>query len=221
MKKPYKFDPHTHTAESSGCSNISAAKLVEGYHAAGFGGIAIADHLADYSMYMHNNWDTCVDQLLRGYKAAKARGDELGLDVILGVEIRFDSSFCDYLLYGLDEDFLRKNPYLYRLGLRELFKRHRNELLIIQAHPYRGNGSPEIEFLHGVEVFNGNPRHKNRNNKTRKLCEAHPSLYQISASDTHEPGDIGAGWMEFNRPARDSFQFREMVMRGEYVLGWV
>ncbi|MCL2405339.1 MAG: PHP domain-containing protein [Defluviitaleaceae bacterium] len=217
MTNVYKFDPHTHTAESSGCSNLTANQLVESYHAAGFGGIAITDHLADYNMHMHSNWDTCIDYLIRGYNAAKARGDELGLDVILGVEIRFDETFCDYLLYGVSEDFLRKNPYLYRLGLRELYKRHGGELLIIQAHPYRGTGSPDIGFMHGVEVYNGNPRHKNRNNKTRSLCEKHPKLYQTSASDTHETEDIGTGWMEFTRPVVDSFQFKEMVERGEYV----
>jgi len=217
--KTYKFDPHTHTAESSGCSVICAAELVEGYLAAGFGGIAITDHLADYNMYHYNDWDTCIDRLLLGYKAAKAHGDALGLDVILGVEVRPDASFCDYLLYGIDEDFLRKNPYLYRLSIRELYKRHKNDALIIQAHPYRGTGLPEVHCLHGVEVFNGNPRHKNRNNKTRALCEKHPKLCQTSASDTHQSGDIGTGWMEFDQPVTDSGQFRELVMRGEYGLG--
>ena len=113
---------------------------------------------------------------------------------------------------------MRKNQYLYKLGLRELFRRHSGELLIIQAHPYRSNGTPEIEFLHGVEVFNGNPRHKNRNNKTRKLCDKHPGLCQLSASDTHETEDVGIGWMEFDRPIVDSFCFKELVKRGAYVL---
>ncbi|MCL2378261.1 MAG: PHP domain-containing protein [Defluviitaleaceae bacterium] len=219
MTKAYKFDPHTHTAESSLCSAISAVELVEGYHAAGFGGIAITDHIHEYYLSGFNDWDSCIDYLLRGYKLAKARGDELGMDVILGVEIRFTTGgYSDYLLYGLDEDFLRKNPNMHRLSPQKFFKRHRDNLLIIQAHPFRGVGMPDISCVHGVEVYNGNPRHKNRNNKTRKLCDNHPKLYTISASDTHEFGDIGSGWMEFDRPVTDSYQFRKLVMGREYAL---
>jgi len=219
MIKPYKFDPHTHTAESSGCSAIYAEELVEGYHAAGFGGIAITDHLSDYFASDYDDWGTCIDYFMHGYNTAKARGDELGLDVILGVEARFDASYCDYLLFGLDEDFLRQNPYFYKRGLRKLYRSFGKEILIIQAHPYRGSGSPDVNFIHGIEVYNGNPRHKNRNNKARALSAAHPKLYTISASDTHEAGDIGSGWMELDRPVSDSWQFRELVMRGEYTLG--
>ena len=219
MKKKYKFDPHTHTSESSGCSVLRARELVESYHKAGFGGIAITDHLADYSVSGYGDWDASVDYFLQGYKAAKAHGDKIGIDVILGAEVRFDTSYNDYLLYGIDEDFLRKNPYIYRLGLREVFKRHGSKLLIIQAHPYRSKGSPDIGFLHGVEAYNGNPWHDNRNKRAQKLCDAHPGLYAISASDAHEPDGIGTGWMEFDRPVVDSFQFREMVMSRKYVLG--
>jgi len=198
---------------------MPAAQMVETYHAAGFGGIAITDHINEYYMSGYNEWDAFVDYLMRGYKIAKARGDELGFDVILGVEIRFTTSSCDFLLYGLDEDFLRKNPYPHRLGPKKFFKRYGGELLIIQAHPYRWDDKPNMGNIHGVEVYNGNPRHPNNNDKTRKLSVAHPELYTTSASDTHEPGDVGAGWMEFDQPITDSRQFRELVMRREYALG--
>ena len=212
----YKFDPHTHSSEVSRCSILTATDLVYGYHAAGFGGIAVTDHLYDGLVSDFDNWDDCVDHILQGYKNAKACGDELGLDIILGLEIRFNTNCGDYLAYGLDEDFLRANPYLHRLGPRKFFKRYRDELLIIQAHPYRWNDVPNLRCIHGVEVYNGNPRHANRNNRTQKFCVSHPELYQISASDAHEPEDIGVGWMEFDRPVADSFRFREMIMRGEH-----
>ena len=44
--------------------------------------------------------------------SSKARGDELGLDVILGAELRFPENDNDYLVYGIDEAWLRANPYL-------------------------------------------------------------------------------------------------------------
>ena len=219
MTKTYKFDPHTHTAETSRCSNLTADQLVKSYHAAGFGGIAITDHLHGGFTSRHSDWDACVDSFLHGYKTSKACGDKLGLDIILGAEIRFDTGYGDYLLYGLDEDFLRQNPDLHKLGIQKFIKRHGGQLLIIQAHPYRDNGKPSISSIHGVEAYNGNPRHTNRNRKARKLCASHPELYPTSASDAHELEDIGMGWMEFDQPVTDSMRFRELVMRREYVLG--
>jgi len=218
MRKIYKFDPHTHTAETSGCSIISAVQMVEMYHAAGFGGIAITDHLYEGLASRFNDWETCIDYFLQGYKAAKKHGDRLGLDVILGVEMRFYTNCGDYLVYGIDEDFLRKNPNPHKLGPKKFFKRYGDELMIIQAHPYRWNDIPNMGSIHGVEVYNGNPRHPNQNHKTRKLCAAHPELYTTSASDTHEPGDVGGGWMEFDLPITDAKMFRERVMRRKYVL---
>jgi len=218
MTKPYKFDPHTHTSETSRCSRITAAQLVKGYHAVGFGGIAITDHLNKWYTSSFDDWDTYLDYFLRGYKAAKAHGDKIGLDVILGAEARFDSVNGEFLLYGLDEDFLRRNPNFHMLNLQKFYSRYGGEILIIQAHPYRGEDKPCMGCIHGAEAYNGNPRHMSHNKKARKLCAKHPELYPTSASDTHELGDIGAGWMEFDQPVADSRRFRELVMRREYVL---
>jgi len=219
MTKAYKFDPHTHTAESSLCSLLSANEMVDMYHAAGFGGIAVTDHIHEYFVSKCGDWDACVDRLLSGYKNAKSRGDELGLDVILGVEIRFNNVYGDFLVYGMDEKFLRQNPYIHRLNPQEFFKCHGDELLIIQAHPYRGEDSPKLDCVHGLEVYNDNPRHVNNNDKTVALCASRPELYTTSASDTHQAGDVGTGWMEFNQPVVDAWQFRDLVRGREYLLG--
>jgi len=217
----FKFEPHTHTAESSACSILPARELVEGYHAAGFNGIAITDHLYKYLVTSHKNqWGLCIDYLLRGYKEAKKWGDELGIAVILGMEIRFTDCPNDYLVYGFDENFLRETPNLCSLGLKKFFRRFRKELLIIHAHPYRyGNEAVYTEYIHGIEVYNGNPRHSNYNKKARALYAAQPKLCPINASDVHEPEDIGGGWIEFYKPVGDSFQFRDAVLGREYKRG--
>jgi histidinol phosphatase-like PHP family hydrolase len=87
--KPYLYDPHVHTKESSKCGWIPAATIVETYHDRKYAGIAITDHM--HETYVTNldckdDWDACVDEFLTGYQLAKKRGDELGMDIILGME---------------------------------------------------------------------------------------------------------------------------------------
>ena len=218
MKK-YKFETHAHTAESSDCSSISSKELVKRYKKAGFDGIAITDHLYDGAIGLAgSSWDACIDKILRGYKNAKRLGDKLGLLVVLGVELTFtDYDTRDFLIYGIDEDFLRKNPLLPMLDPPEFYKRYRDELLIIQAHPYRGGN--ELVFptcVHGVEVYNGHHWHDNRNEKARALWESNPELLPLSGSDTHQTGGVGAGWISFDEPVTDSMQFRDLVKKREY-----
>jgi len=219
---PYKFEPHAHTAEVSGCANISAKNLVEAYHSAGFDSIAITDHMHGYLLHrFKHNWDKVVDFFLKGYKNAKKHGDKLGLGVLLGMELSFASApGMDYLVYGIDEKFLRKNPDLPLLNLKEFSRRYKDELLIIQAHPFRyGNEIVYHQHLHGIEIYNSNPRHESCNKKAQDLCKNRPKLCPISASDTHEPGDIARGWIELKRPVSDGSQMRELILGREYELG--
>jgi len=219
IQRPFKIDPHIHTAEVSHCGHLSAADVVGRYHALGYDGIVITDHLhEDYisSLDCKDDWNACVKHFLQGYESAKVAGEQLGLQVILGAEIRFLINDSDYLLYGIDEDFLYNAPYLYRLGHKEFYKRFGNEILIIQAHPFRNGNEILAEYLHGVEVFNGNPRHDNRNEKATKLCYDHPNMYPFYGSDTHRNGDEGRASMLFNEVVANSREFRDAVLRRNY-----
>jgi len=220
-KPPYKFEPHVHTAESSGCSAMPAKQLVRSYHAAGFDGVAITDHIHDYMLScFKGKWDLCIDYFLKGYKKAKKHGRKLGINIILGAELRFDRHSSDYLVYGMDEDFLRAHPFINRLTPREFFKRHGNDLLIIQAHPFRnGDMLSDPSCIHGLEVFNGNPNHSNRNGMAKAFYKAHPKLLPFSASDAHDVENVGMGWLELEQSVADSHQFQDLVRRQEYSLG--
>ena len=102
--KEYLYDPHTHTAETSKCGHLPAAEVVDRYAGHGFSGLVVTDHLhPEYLSRIDtdHNWDHVIDHYLAGYRASKARGDELGLDVILGAELRFPENDNDYLVYGI------------------------------------------------------------------------------------------------------------------------
>ena len=224
MDKLFKIDPHTHTDETSKCGHLSGTTLAELYHALGYDAIVVTDHLHEEyisSLYCKDDWDACVAQFLQGYKKAAKRGAKLGLNVIFGVEIRFNEpNGSDYLLYGIDEDFLRKNPYFYRLTPWEFFKCFGDEILIIQAHPFRNGGNTVfIECIHGIELINTNRRHINHTDKGQDLCGSNPEFYKLSGSDAHREEDVGGAWMLFDENISDSYEFAAALKRGGYSLG--
>ena len=218
-KTHFKVDPHIHTAEVSLCGHLSATDVVQRYHKLGYDGIVITDHLhEDYisSLACKDNWAACVKYFLKGYENAKSEGEKLGVKVILGAEIRFLVNNSDYLLYGIDEAFLYNTPYLYRLDHREFFTRFSDEILVIQAHPFRNDNEILTKYIHGVEVFNSNPRHNNNNQKAMELCSRNPNMYPFYGSDTHRHGDEGQAYMLFNEAVADSHELRNAVLKRDY-----
>ena len=220
MKKKFKLEPHMHTAEISSCGRIPAAELATRCHLLGYDSIVITDHLnQEYvSRFSHeDDWDTIMDHFLSGYKTAKKHGSEIGLNVLLGAEIQFMVNDNEYLLYGLDEEFLRSNPFLHLLDPWEFFNKYEKEILIIQAHPFRGGN--EIVFhecIHGVEVFNSNPRHNNYDHKALQLCNSNPHLFRLYGADIHCDEDFGRSWMLFDEPISDFQTFISSVKQNTY-----
>jgi len=219
IKKSFKIDPHIHTAEVSLCGHLSAADVVGRYHALGYDGIVITDHLHEEyisSLDCKDDWSACVKHFLHGYEKAKIVSEQFDLQVMLGAEIRFLINDSDYLLYGIDEDFLYRSPYLYRLDPKEFYTRFGEDILIIQAHPFRNGNEIFTEYIHGVEVFNGNPRHDNRNETALELCKKHVNMYPFYGSDTHQNGDEGRAHMLFYEETANSHEFRNAVLKRNY-----
>ena len=84
-----------------------------------------------------------VDGGLLNRGAALAEG--MGLDVILGAELRFPENDNDYLVYGIDEQWLRSNPYVCCMSAQEFFDKFHDQVLIIHAHPFRKGSAPVQE----------------------------------------------------------------------------
>lgn len=221
----YLYDPHTHTKEVSRCGWIPAQEVVNLYHSRGYAGIAVTDHLHEgyiSTLPCRDDWQACVSAYMAGYHLSRQKAQEYGMDSIFGAEIRFPENDRDYLIYGIDEDFLRRNPYLHRLGHRAFYEKFKNEVLMIQAHPYRDfdrlGEDVASDWLHGVETLNSNPRHDSQNSLAEALCREKPHLYAVCGSDTHRPGDEAQAAMVFHHRVRDSFEYKAAVQSGEYSL---
>ena len=215
----YRYELHLHTSETSKCGRVPAADQVRTYRALGYQGVCVTDHLHNAQIAyfdVGNDWDTIVDRYLAGYRAAKAEGDAVGLDVIFGVELRFPENDSDYLIYGIDEQWLYDHPWICRMDHRSFYDRFKDEVLIIHAHPYRYCDEVFYDCVHGVEIVNCNPRHDSRNDLALKLVGEHPHLYRTVGSDAHQIGDEGRAAILVEERIRDSYELKDAIVSGRF-----
>lgn len=217
----YKYDTHVHTSETSPCGKVNAEDVVRLYKQAGYKGIVITDHFYDgfFNNSLQTDWKNKVEDYLSGYRKALKEGERQGLKVFLGIELRFEIIRNDYLVFGVDEEFLIGYPELYKSNLEEFRGiADRKGLLIYQAHPYRAGYSPvEPHLLDGVEVYNGNPRHDSRNDMAEDFARLNRLRY-ISGSDFHQVSDLARGGIitrekintiaDFIKTLKDSTKFQ-------------
>ncbi|MGE5613317.1 MAG: PHP domain-containing protein [Bacillota bacterium] len=192
----YKYETHLHTKESSWCARVPAVEAVRMYHHYGYTGIIVTDHYfrGFFETMPFGNWERKIDCFLSGYRKALNEGGKIGLDVCLGMEIRFDENDNDYLVYGIDEAFLKENRKLYRLTLEE-FKGFvaGKGIAVVQAHPFRPGMIPaQPSLLDAVEAFNGNPRQESQNHLAFEYAVQN-GLKMLSGTDFHRVEDAFRG----------------------------
>ena len=119
----------------------------------------------------------------------------------------------DFLVYGLDEDFLYNNPELYKLTPEEFTElRKGTGIVMFQAHPFRKKMEVEKnEYLDGIEVINGNPRHDSDNNTAYRHALKN-NLRMLSGSDFHQYTDIARGGLVLTEKITTSKDFADYIM---------
>ena len=222
MKNQYIYDTHIHTIETSPCGKIPAAETVDYYSAHGYTGLVITDHLHPEFLARadeDHDWDHVVDLYTAGYRAAKKRGDEIGFDVIFGSEMRFTDNDNDYLVYDIDENWLRAHPYVICQSAREFFEKYHNEVLVMHAHPYRdGNQTVFEDAVHGIEMINTNPRHNNWTDRAVPLCRRHPEYFIQAGSDMHRVSDRCLAGIITDHRIKNSHEYAELIRSRSYDL---
>ena len=203
MNTQFLYDTHIHTIEVSPCGKIHAAETVDAYAAQGYAGLVITDHFHNQFLEIadtEHNWDLVIDRYMAGYRAAKKRGDEIGFNVI-------------------DEAWLRAHPYVICQSARDFFKRYRDEVLVMHAHPFRdGNMTVFEDSVHGIELINTNPRHNNWPERALELCKRHPEYYRQAGSDMHRTEDRCRAGIITNAPIRDSYEYADLIRSGNFEL---
>lgn len=215
---------HAHTNLSSKCARISPKDIIDGYKKAGYGAIVITDHFCPTYQDLEEikSWQDLCDMQKAGYLEAKRLGDEAGICVLYGCELRFlDTGDNDYLVYGMDNDFLVNHPDIFEWGIRKFMEVAKEKgFAVFQAHPFR-NGmkivSPDI--ITGIEVFNANRAMQNfERNKIAEVWADTFGLKKISGSDCHYKGDLCRGGINFQNDINSMEELLSELDNGNYAL---
>ena len=225
----YLIELHCHTSETSSCSTVPGKELVNIYKAKNYNAIVITDHyyngyfnaFSDISDISDISWNEKVDNYLSGYRNAKKRGDEVGVNVILGMEIRFTDNSNDYLVFGLTEQILYDYPMLYEYKIEKFseFSKEHN-LIFTQAHPFR-NGMIIInhDYLDGIEIYNGHIWHNSRNELAELIYKEQSQkrpFIAIVGSDCHNVSHEGRAGIISDILPSDSVELAAILRSGEY-----
>lgn len=216
----YKIETHMHTKEVSPCGHVYAQEVVKIYAEAGYSTIIITDHYReDVIEHAVGTIEERVTHFLSGYKKAKQVGEILGLNVLMSVELTFAGQTEDFLLYGITEELLYKNPYLYTWTLRQIYDfANQHGVLVVQAHPFRSylKVAP-AKFLHGVEVLNANPHHESQNEKALKFAQDN-KLMKTAGSDSHELYGMALSGMVSDTPIVNMDEFIDGLKNNRFAI---
>lgn len=135
----YLYETHLHTCQASACAQSRGADYIRPYREMGYSGIIITDHFYNGNTCIPRDlaWKEWVNQFCRGYEDAWNEGQRQGFDVFFGWEETFD--YCDdYLIYGLDKDWLLEHPEVKCWTRGEQYRAVKDAGgCVVQAHPFR------------------------------------------------------------------------------------
>ena len=158
----YLYETHLHTNGVSKCAVSLGADYIPGYIDKGYTGMIVTDHFfnANCALSRKLPWSEWVNRFYQGYEEARDEGERHGFDVFFGWEETFDG--CDdYLIYGLDKEWLLNHPEVRTWTRGEQYRAVRKAGgCVVQAHPFRQRAYiPRIVLsagcVDGIEVVNG------------------------------------------------------------------
>ena len=191
----FLYETHLHTCQSSSCAVSRGREYIRQYLDMGYTGVIITDHFFNGNCRAKRNlpWNKWVNEFCRGYEEAKEEGDRRGLDVFFG----WEETLCgeDYLVYGLDKEWLLKHNEVCSWTPKEQFENVSRLYggCVVLAHPFRYSYAkkqfkPGEENIDAVEAANsGNDPQSDvlAWQYAKKL-----SLPITAGSDIHYSGDL-------------------------------
>ena len=220
MKK-YKTELHCHTRDASACSNMSAEATVERYLEYGYSTIVLTNHFGAFATMMdQSQWLAHCEKTFRAYdNMVAASGGRL--NILLGMEARFEQNGNDYLVYGgFDRGFLEDyGGGLLKLGIRDFSVLiHKRGGFISQAHPFRyGSVTTQPGYLDGIEVFNGHFKHDSHNDIANAWAD-HFGMIKTSGTDHHDDDHYPDGGIATDEPITTIDQLITTLRAGNYDL---
>lgn len=225
-KEIFLYETHLHTKQGSACAKNTGREMAIAHKEAGYTGIIVTDHFFYGNTAVDRDlpWQDWVHEYCSGYRDAKAISKELDLDVFFGWESGYNGP--EFLVYGLDEDWLMNHPEIKDATVKEQHKLvHEAGGIVFQAHPYREEWYiPEVllfpDDVDGIEVFNAS----NKWTDGKDLFNERAAKYALEhdfpvtcGSDIHSNVPMMSG-TAFNRRLTSIQDFIELVMKRECTL---
>ena len=213
----YRIELHAHTSPCSGCSEIPPKEMIRLMAEQHYDAVVITNHFFDGGYYMKS--DDPVGTYLEDFTAAKEEGEKKGIRVLLGAEFRFTENINDYLVYGVDEAFLRETVTKFDMGIEAFYKNyHCESLLILQAHPFRDGMTPvPPEYLDGVETMNLHPGHNSRVTVAARYAKEKNFPVVTIGTDLHHWGHEGGTALRTKVLPENEGQLVEILRSRDYL----
>lgn len=217
----YLYETHLHTSPVSQCAVKGVRETLEYYKSAGYAGVFMTDHFIDGNLNLEARqlpYEERIKYYFSAYEQGKLIGNEIGLDVFLGIEMSYGGT--DFLVYGIDKEWCLAHHDMHKLPKSQLLRTLMEEgALIIQAHPYREAAYIDHirlypRHIHGVEIYNAN-RSDFENRLAEQYCENY-GLIPFAGSDNHQGGSQKLfGGMATDAPLESVQDFIDRVKCGE------
>lgn len=206
----YRIELHAHTSPVSGCSSVKPERMAQVHKEMGYDAVVITNHCSAERA-------GCVNDYLLDYHQAKAEGDKLGVNVILGMEYNADEQ--DYLVYGVDEAFVKAALERKNTSYADFYKEMKNDKnVFICAHPFRKPWRDlGDEYLDGIEVFNMHPGHNSRVSLGARYAKLHNMPIITCGSDFHDEPNNGMVCMRTKTLPKDSYELADILKSRDYI----
>lgn len=218
----FKYETHLHTSEVSACANASGAAQARFYKSKGYTGIIVTDHFfnGNSTIPYDLSWEEKVERFCAGYENARKCGEEIGIDVFFGWEYSYKGS--DFLTYGLDKEWLMRNPVIMEMDVNSYCDYVRdNGGIIIHAHPFReASYISMIRLLprkcDGVEIVNSN--RTELENRMAAIYAENYGMLPFAGSDNHTAAQERLNGVSFESPITDMADFNDRIKNKKYRL---
>ena len=213
----YKTELHAHSYPVTACGKFASDEVENTNLSTDCSTLTLTNHLTEHHL-QGRSVQSCAEFYLSDYYKACEAAKGTGLNVALGVEIRFTGTINDYLVYGVCPDDIEKMASLVMTDISTFYKEFKNSKnVILQAHPFRKNMEPTpIGSVDGIETFNSHPAHNASISIACRFAKEHDFLVS-GGSDYHEEGRHATCLMRTSHVLRDSYDVAEAIKSKDVV----
>ncbi len=212
----YLYETHLHTCEASACGRVHGEDYIRYMMDKGYSGIVVTDHFFNGNTCIPADlpWKERVEMYASGFERARKAAEGLDFLVMFGVEVNFQKD--EYLLYGIDKEWIKNHEDMMDMTRHELHEAIRAAGgVMIQAHPYRERDYlSDIKLvpasaIDGIEVYNA--ANKSNMNALGYELAVRLGVPMTAGSDIHFYNDNDMGGMLFEHKLESVADYVEAI----------